>query len=295
MMKIGFIGLGNMGFPMAKNLLEAGYSVYGVDLNKQAEQRLTEHGGKIGTSIPELAKICDFIFTSLPSSEAVEEIYLGEEGLIEEGTSDVLLIDTSTVTPGVNRRIAEACEGKSVSFLAAPVSGGVIGAVNKTLTFMIGGPKKDYHRISPIVERLGENIFHVNEDVDSGTKAKLINNLFIGFYTAGVSEALNLARESGIDLENLYHILNVSYASSRIYDRNYNGFIKDEQYDPGFTLKLLRKDLGFAMELADQHHLDLPISRNLLSMYEEAIEDGYGDKDMSVLYRKIREQAKSTL
>lgn len=295
MKKIGFIGLGNMGFPMAKNLLEAGFTVYGIDLNKQAEQRLAGLGGKTGASIPEVSKICDLIFTSLPSSEAVEEVYLGEEGLVVESAPGVLLMDTSTVAPEVNVKIEEACRGKAVSFLASPVSGGVIGAVNKTLTFMIGGEKEDYERVLPVIEKLGENIFHVNEDIDSGTKAKLINNLFIGFYTAGVAEALNLAKDSGIDLENLYDILHVSYASSRIYDRNYKGFIRDNQYEPGFTLKLLRKDLGFAMDLADKHHLDLPISKNLLSMYEEAIEDGYGDKDMSVIYQKIREQAKSTL
>lgn len=290
MKNIGFIGLGNMGLPMSTNLVESGFNVYGCDLNKEAEEAFEEKGGNIHFTVPYLAKTCDLIFTSLPSSRAAEAVYLGQKGLIENGDSGVILVDLSTVAPELNVKISKAAQKNGIDFVAAPVSGGVIGAVNRTLTFMIGGPKKLYERILPIINVLGENIFHVNEQIDSGTKVKLINNLLIGFYTAGVSEALNLAKKSRINLDQLFDMLDVSYGQSRIYERNYKEFIANENYNPGFALKLLKKDMGFALDLAEKYQLELPISQALLNIYEEAEKDGLGEKDMSVLYKKIGEQ-----
>ncbi|GIN91329.1 2-hydroxy-3-oxopropionate reductase [Siminovitchia terrae] len=284
---IGFIGLGNMGFPMSKNLLESGFTVYGVDLNKEAEAKFERLGGIIGVSISNLIRLCDAIFTSLPSTEAVEAIYLGKEGIVENSQSGTVLIDTSTVAPDLNQKIEKAAINKGMYFLAAPVSGGVVGAVNKTLTFMVGGSKQAFERSLPLFDALGENIFHVSESVDSGTAVKLINNLLIGFYTAGVGEALNLAQKSNLDLEKLFDMLNVSYGQSRIYERNYKTFIANDNYEPGFALKLLRKDLGFALDLAEKKQLDLPISKVLFEMYEKAEKSGLGEKDMAVVYKQI--------
>ncbi|WP_110926734.1 NAD(P)-dependent oxidoreductase [Bacillus massiliglaciei] len=294
MKKIGFIGLGNMGLPMSQNLLRSNFTVYGMDLNKEAEMSFHQAGGTIGLSMGEMAEQCDAILTSLPSSEAAEEVYLGEKGLVH-AEPGIVLIDTSTVAPGLNLRIEEAAGKKGIDFLAAPVSGGVIGAVNRTLTFMVGGSKSVFDRVLPVLNAMGENIFHVNENVDSGTKTKLINNLLIGFYTAGVSEALHLAKSSGLDLDKLFGMLNVSYGQSRIYERNYKSFIADENYEPGFSLKLLRKDLGFAMDLAESSGAELPVSKILFDLYREAEQDGYGDRDMSVLYKKIEDQAAAIL
>ncbi len=292
---IGFIGLGNMGLPMSRNLLESGFTVYGVDLNKEAEAKFEQLGGIIGVSISNLVRLCDTIFTSLPSTNAVEAIYLGEEGMVENSQPGTVLIDTSTVAPELNQKIEKAVINKGMYFLAAPVSGGVIGAVNKTLTFMVGGSKQAFEGALPLFDALGENIFHVSESVDSGTAVKLINNLLIGFYTAGVGEALNLAKKSNLDLEKLFDMLNVSYGQSRIYERNYKSFIANDNYEPGFALKLLRKDLGFALDLAEQHQLDLPISKVLFQMYEETEKSGFGEKDMAVVFKKISEQKTSIL
>lgn len=290
MKKIGFIGLGNMGLPMSKNLLQENFAVYGTDLNKEAELALHHAGGPIGISVEKMVKECDAILTSLPSSKAAEEVFLGKKGLVHLAEPGVLLIDTSTVAPELNIRIAEEAKSKGIDFLAAPVSGGVIGAVNRTLTFMVGGPKSVFDKALPIFNVLGENIFHVNENIDSGTNTKLINNLLIGFYTAGVSEALHLAKNSNLDLEKLFEMLNVSYGQSRIYERNYKSFIANENYEPGFSLKLLLKDLGFALDLAEKNEVELPVSKILFGIYEEADQNGYGEKDMSVLYKKISEQ-----
>ncbi|ENQ3106435.1 NAD(P)-dependent oxidoreductase [Bacillus cereus] len=294
MKKIGLIGLGNMGLPMSKNLITANFIVCGVDLNKEAENSFQQAGGIIGLSIPQLAESCEMILTSLPSSRAVETVYLGEDGLINNSHPGIILIDTSTVAPQLNMKIAEAAKRKGIDFLAAPVSGGVIGAINRTLTFMVGGPKEVFEKSLPVLDVLGENIFHVSEKIDSGTTVKLINNLLIGFYTAGVSEALSLAKHSDMDLEKLFDILNVSYGQSRIYERNYKSFIATENYEPGFTVNLLKKDLGFALDLANDNNLQLPVSKMLLDLYEEAGKEGFGEKDMAVLYKKVNEQKIST-
>ncbi|MBE1555894.1 NAD(P)-dependent oxidoreductase [Sporosarcina limicola] len=291
MKKIGVIGLGNMGMPMAKNLLESGFTVYGNDRSELAEEVFQQAGGIIGHSATRMAGCCDIILTSLPSSEAVESVYLGKEGLIQHSEKHILLMDTSTVSPSVNRQISEEAQAKGIAFLAAPVSGGVIGAENRSLTFMVGGSAVEYERSLPVISLLGENLFHVSERIDGGTISKLINNLLIGFYTAGVSEALTLAKENGMDLDKLFEMLNVSYGQSRIYERNFKSFIAKENYDPGFALKLLRKDVGFALQLAEENRLHLPISQALYAVYEEAEQAGLGDEDMSALYKRIGEQA----
>ncbi|MED1863751.1 NAD(P)-dependent oxidoreductase [Fictibacillus nanhaiensis] len=295
MKKIGFIGLGNMGLPMSKNLLMSNFTVYGMDLNKEAEMSFHQAGGTIGISVEKMIDLCDVILTSLPSSNAVEEVFLGKEGLVHLAEAGILLIDTSTVSPELNLRIEEEAQKKGIYFLAAPVSGGVIGAINRTLTFMVGGSKSVFDKAMPVFKAMGENIFHVNERVDSGTNTKLINNLLIGFYTAGVSEALHLAKNSNLDLDRLFEMLNVSYGQSRIYERNYKSFIANDNYEPGFSLKLLRKDLGFAIDLAEKNNVDLPVSKILFDLYEDAEKNGYAENDMSVLYKKISGQKTTIL
>ena len=150
-----------------------------MDLNKEAEASFEKEGGIIGLSISKLAETCDVVFTSLPSPRAVEAVYFGAEGLFENGHSNVVFIDTSTVSPQLNKQLEEAA--KESRLLAAPVSGGVIGAENRTLTFMVGGSKEVYEKTESIMGVLGANIFHVSEQIDSGTTVKLINNLLIGF------------------------------------------------------------------------------------------------------------------
>lgn len=291
MKNIGFVGLGNMGLPMSTSLLEEGYHVYGYDLNKEAVASFLKNGGEAKHSLLELIEDSNIIFTSLPSSAAVEEVFIGENGLVHYCKQETILVDTSTVAPELNKKIFEVAKEKGVSFLAAPVSGGTIGAINRTLTFMVGGIEEVFKKVESELNVMGENIFHVSDRIDSGTTVKLINNLLIGFYTAGVSEALHIAKKQNIDLDELYDMLSVSYGQSRIYERNYKEFIAEENFNPGFALKLLRKDLGFAIDLANSHQLDLPMSESLLEMYERVEAEGYGEQDMAVLYEKVRKQS----
>lgn len=292
MKKIGFIGLGNMGYPMVENLLADDFEVHVFDINKETLKRIEALNAKVVENPEELIDNVDVVFTSLPAEKIVESVYLSETGLLEfKANTKTIMVDTSTVSPTLNTKLKDAAEKNNIDFLAAPVSGGVIGAEQRTLTFMVGGKKAVFDKVEDVLNHLGANIFHVGESIESGTTVKLINNLLIGFYTAGVAEALHIANKQGIDLDVLYEMLNVSYGQSRIYDRNYNTFIKNNNYEPGFSLDLLIKDLNFAVDLAEELKLDLPISRDLLSLYKEASEEGYGQQDMAVLYERVKNKS----
>ncbi|ELK41124.1 3-hydroxyisobutyrate dehydrogenase [Brevibacillus agri] len=284
---IGIIGLGNMGMPMATNLVQAGYEVYGFDVNAKAELEFAAVGGKTGLTVAEVVQKTDVILTSLPSPDIVESVFTGLDGILEHARAGQTVVDTSTVTPQLNERLARASQAKGIGYLAAPVSGGVVGAKNRTLTIMVGGPKELYDSVYPVFMALGQNIFHVGERVDSGTAVKLINNLLIGFYTSAVSEGVALAKQMGLDLDLLFDILNVSYGQSRIYERNYKSFIAPNDFAPHFSLNLLLKDLRIAQEMAQQSGLSLPITAELLAIYEQSQEAGFGEQDMAALYAYI--------
>lgn len=284
---IGIIGLGNMGMPMATNLVQAGYEVYGFDVNAKAELEFAAVGGKTGLTVAEVVQKTDVILTSLPSPDIVESVFTGLDGILEHARAGQTVVDTSTVTPQLNERLARASQAKGIGYLAAPISGGVVGAKNRTLTIMVGGPKELYDSVYPVFMALGQNIFHVGERVDSGTAVKLINNLLIGFYTSAVSEGVALAKQMGLDLDLLFDILNVSYGQSRIYERNYKSFIAPNDFAPHFSLNLLLKDLRIAQEMAQQSGLSLPITAELLAIYEQSQEAGFGEQDMAALYAYI--------
>ncbi|WP_373893265.1 NAD(P)-dependent oxidoreductase [Virgibacillus natechei] len=292
---LGFVGLGNMGLPMSKNLITAGYQVYGLDINEKAVEAFQQEGGNIGPSLEAISDKVDIIMTSLPSPQVVENTYLGEDGIIAHAQKDLLMIDFSTVSPEVNEKIAKVSNKQGLGYLGTPVSGGVVGAENQTLTMMVGGDKLLYNQAYPILNVLGGNIFHVGEEPGSGTVVKLLNNLFIGFYTQAVGEVLTLADKAGMDHDKLFDILEVSYGQSRIYERNYKTFISQNNYEPGFTTKLLLKDLRLARQMAKENQVHLPIMGELISMYEEAAESGYSDQDMSSMYLHIKDEVQHNL
>ena len=286
--KIGFIGLGNMGQPMAKQLLEKEYEVYGYDISEASLNQFKANNGHPKTEIKEVLENVEVIFVSLPSPPVIEAVYFGDEGILKNAKKDLIIVDTSTVSTELNCRLEKACAEHGVKYLGAPVSGGVIGAVNGTLTFMVGGATEVLTVVRPLLEILGANIFHVGNGADSGTIIKLINNLMIGFYTQAVGEALLLGEKMGLDPDNMYEMLNVSYGQSRIYDRNYKEYIKEEDFEPGFSNNLLLKDLKLAQQMAEGCDMPLPIGDKLVDWYEEVVESGFGDNDMSSVYLKLK-------
>lgn len=295
MSKVGFIGLGNMGLPMSNNLLKSNYEVYGYDINLEAIEKFKGNGGIVCSDMREIFSETKTIFISLPTPPIVEKIYFGDDGIINNAKKGSMIIDTSTVSPELNRRLDEACKEHEIRYLGAPVSGGVIGAVNATLTFMIGGEEDYYKECLPILNILGANIFRVGESADSGTVIKLINNLMIGFYTQAVGEAINLGEKMGLGAEQMYDILSVSYGQSRIYDRNYKEYIAENDYAPGFTMNLLLKDLKLAEGMANECGVKLPIGKHLIDWYSDAVESGYGENDMAAVYLMLMEAEKGTV
>ncbi|MFD6442034.1 NAD(P)-dependent oxidoreductase [Peribacillus sp. NPDC060186] len=288
--KLGFIGLGNMGLPMADNLISHEYTVYGYDINPSAINKFQEQGGHVCLSIKEVLEHVDVLFLSLPSPAIVEKAFF-EEGIIKYGTHNLRIIDTSTVTPELNRKVFNACQESNLRYLGSPVSGGVIGAVNATLTFMVGGPKTYFDEVQPLLNILGKNLFHVGENPDSGTVIKLINNLMIGFYTQAVGEALTLGESAGLTHERMFDILSVSYGQSRIYERNYQEYISENNFEPGFTTNLLLKDLKIAKQMAEECEVKLPIGDHLVEWYTRAVTEGYGENDMSAAYLMTKKLA----
>lgn len=293
--KVGFLGLGNMGFPMALNLLKAGYTVYGVDINKENEKRFTEAGGKVGFTSATLPSEVDIIFTSLPTPQIVESVYLEPSGLIPNANLPLTLIDLSTVSPELNRKIAQTATENGITYLGAPVSGSVTGAEAATLCIMVGGDKDTFEFALPYLNAIGKNIFHVGEDHGLGTIVKLINNLMAGIHTQAVAEALSIADAAGISHEKVYEIVNVSSGQSGVFTRNYKNFIAKEEYVKGsFTTALLLKDLKLANLVSESLNCkQLPLGKVLVDYLEANMED-YADKDMSSAYLMLTNHTAET-
>jgi 3-hydroxyisobutyrate dehydrogenase len=290
-MKLAFIGLGNMGFPMSRNLVNAGYDVYGLNRSKQREYEFDKAGGLIGKSIKELANEMDVIMTCLPLPSDVEGVYLGDGGLISNGKENLILIDFSTVSPNLNKRIHKEASVKNIEFLDAPISGGTIGAEAGTLSIMVGGEKQIFDQVLPIFNVLGENVYHIGE-VGSGSTIKLLNQYMVSAHTQAVSEAFVLAEKAGIGLDLLTEILSVSYAQSKILERHYTTFISIDNFQPGFELGLLHKDITIVNEMAEMYKVDMPLGNKVTELLSEALESGLGKEDMSAMIKLMREKLK---
>ncbi|MFJ7838384.1 NAD(P)-dependent oxidoreductase [Lysinibacillus sphaericus] len=288
--KLGFIGLGNMGLPMSINLLRAGYEVYGFDTNAKAMEQFIAEGG-IGLATSQaVVKQSEVIMTSLPTPQVVEHVYTSEDGILQHAKQGSLLIDFSTVNPELNDSLHKKAQSLGLRYLGAPVSGGVIGAINATLTIMIGGEEKDYQSGVGIFEIVGKNIFHLGTSPSVGTRIKLLNNLMIGFYTQAVAETIVLGESMGVAADTLYEVLSNSYGQSRIYERNYLEYMKNENYEPGFSTNLLLKDLRLAKNMADEAGVPLLIGEQLVNLYNDISAEGFGENDMSAAYLSLKEK-----
>ncbi|WP_248928158.1 NAD(P)-binding domain-containing protein [Paenibacillus hamazuiensis] len=290
-MKLAFIGLGNMGLPMASNLLKAGYEVYGINRSKGREELFAQVGGKVGLTVRELVGQVDVIMTCLPMPADVEKVYLGPDGIVNSGRKGLTLIDFSTVSSELSVKMASAAEQAGMNFLDAPVSGGTTGAEQATLSIMVGGSKQIFDRMLPVLEKLGKNLYHVG-DIGSGTVVKLLNQLMVGIHTQAASEAMILADKMNLPKHTLHRILSESFAQSRIYDRHYTHFVQKDQFQPGFALSLLHKDMALVKKMADESGAVLPIGAQVERLLGAAKVEGFGDKDMSGMYAYLKENGR---
>ena len=292
MARIGFIGLGNMGLPMAQNLLKAGHAVAGFDLNVDASERLTASGGTRSNAVADACKDAEVVITMLPAGEHVRDVYLGDAGVLAAVAPGTLLIDSSTIDVETTREVAQAAEGRGLPMVDAPVSGGVAGAEAATLTFMVGGSDEGFDRAREYLEKMGKAVIHAGE-AGAGQAAKIVNNMLLGATMAATCEAFVLAQKLGLDLQTFYDIS--SKASGQSWSMTSYCPLPgvgpetpaDRNYDGGFMANLMLKDLKLAMAAADAAGAYTPMGGEAAELYQRFIDRGGGTKDFSALIKMI--------
>ena len=290
-MNIGFLGLGNMGSPMAHNLLKAGHQLRVFDLSDTAMAGLVAAGASAATSIAELARSdLDMIITMLPAAAQVKAVYLGEDGLLAHVAASVRLIDSSTIDPLSAREVAAAAAERGNRMIDAPVSGGTAGAAAGTLTFMVGGEQADYHAALPVLQTMGRNIVHCGP-AGNGQVAKVANNLLLAISMIGTAEAMNLGVALGMEPGVLAGVLNTS--SGRCWSADtYNPYpsVMDNVpaargYTGGFGSDLMLKDLGLATEAARQLRQPVMLGALAQQLYQTFSSQGNGALDFSAIIK----------
>lgn len=281
MERIGFIGLGIMGKPMAQHLLKAGYSLIVLDKVAGPQEELVAAGAEAGKNASDVAARSDIVITMLPDSPDVEDVVLGQDGVLHGLRPGSLLVDMSTIMPSVARRVTEAVRARGSEGLDAPVSGGQVGAQNAALTIMVGGTQAAFERAKPLFEKMGKNITLVGE-AGAGQVTKAANQVIVGVTIAAVSEALLLAAKAGVDPARVRDALMGGFAQSRILELHGKRMI-DRTFQPGFKIKLHRKDMAIILNTARELGLALPLSADVAELLNAAIANGSGDLDHSAL------------
>jgi len=293
MAKVGFIGLGNMGMPMAENLLKGAYEVTGFDLNAAATERLVDNGGSRANSLADACNAAEIVITMLPSGEQVREVYLGAGGVLASIRPGALLIDSSTIDVQTAREVAQAAQNKGFAMVDAPVSGGVAGAEAATLTFMVGGSDEAFERARPVLEKMGKTIVHAGAP-GNGQAAKICNNMILGVSMIVVSEAFLLAEKLGLDAQKLFDIS--SKSSGQCWSMTsycpVPGLVPsspaNRDYRAGFTAAMMLKDLKLAQTAARATHATTPLGAGAAAVYERFVESSDGSVDFSGIIRYLR-------
>ncbi len=294
-MKIAFIGLGNMGGPMAMNLMKAGHTLSAFDLSKDACAKFAADGLPIAASAAATVKDAEVVVSMLPASAHVEGLYLGTDGLLEKIAPGTLVIDSSTIAAATSRKVAEAGAAKGIAVIDAPVSGGTGGAIAGTLTFMVGGSEADLERARPVLEKMGANIFHAGA-AGAGQTAKICNNMLLGILMIGTSEAIALGVANGLDPKVLSEIMRRSSGGNWALEK-YNplpGVMEtapaSKNYAGGFGTDLMLKDLGLAQENAAAVRAATPLGGMARNLYAAHSLAGHGALDFSSVIKMVQKQ-----
>jgi 2-hydroxy-3-oxopropionate reductase len=286
---IGFIGLGIMGAPMARNLLAAGYELTVLDIVPEAVERVVAAGAAAGTTPAGVAAQTDVLITMLPDSPEVEAVYLGPEGAYEALRPGWLSIDMSSIAPGTARRIAELASAAGASALDAPVSGGDKGAIAGTLSIMVGGEAQAFERARPMLEVLGSTIVHCGPP-GAGQVVKVCNQVTVGVVIEAVSEALVLGAKAGVDPARIAEVLQGGLAATKVLEMRRDNLLSGS-FDPGFRIRLHLKDLKNALELARETGVALPAAATVEQLMRAAAANGRGDYDHSGLLTVLEDLA----
>ncbi|XP_008419856.1 3-hydroxyisobutyrate dehydrogenase a [Poecilia reticulata] len=292
---VGFIGLGNMGSPMAKNLIKNGYPVIATDVFPECCKELQDLGAQVVDSPAYVAEKADRIITMLPSSPNVIEVYTGSNGILKKVKKGTLLVDSSTIDPAVAREMAVAAEKMGAVFMDAPVSGGVGAASMAKLTFMVGGLEEEFKAAEELFTCMGANVIYCGQ-VGTGQAAKLCNNMLLSIGMIGTAETMNLGIRLGLDPKLLAKILNMS--SGRCWSSDtYNpvpgvmeGVPSANNYQGGFGTTLMAKDLGLAQNTATNTRTPVPLGSLAHQIYRVMCSRGYANKDFSSVFQFLREE-----
>src|SRR5215216_7811670 len=283
--RVGFLGLGIMGKPMAENLIEAGYDL--VVYNRTREKAEELDGATVAESPKEVAEQSDVIITMLPDSPQVEEILAGEGGVLEGVRDGALIVDMSTISPVVTEELAKKAEERGASMLDAPVSGGDVGAIDGTLSIMVGGSEEDFERALPLFEVMGETVTHVGP-VGTGQVVKAANQIVVALTIEAVSEALVLGSKGGVPPEKILDVLGGGLAANKVMEVKREKFLS-HTFDPGFRSELHHKDLGIALSAGREYGVVLPVTAIVDQMLLAMKKKGWGEEDHSALLRVIED------
>jgi 2-hydroxy-3-oxopropionate reductase len=286
---IGFIGLGIMGRPMARNLLKAGYPLIVHSRSRGPVDEIAKAGAKVGTSPREVASQSDVLITMLPNSPDVEQVVLGRDGVIEGARPGLVLLDMSTISPLVSQKIGAALAGKSVKMLDAPVSGGEKGAIDGVLSIMVGGDKAVFDNVLPIFQAMGKTITHLGP-LGAGGFTKLANQIIVAINLTALGEALTLAKKAGLDRELTLTALAGGLAGSKCLDQKKPNYLA-ETYNPGFKIDLHYKDLGLIMESARALGVPLPATAAVQELFSALRVKGRGGLDHSAVITLLEDLA----
>ena len=288
--RVGVFGLGNMGLPMALNLQKAGFEVKAYDLSPAAQERATAAGlTNVSNCYKSTAQDVEYIVTALPVTAHVDETLHREGGIFEVANKGTFICDASTISPDASVRFGATAKENGMTFLDTPMSGGINGAIGGVLTFMVGGTEDDMKSVTPMLKGMGKNIFHCGP-TGTGGVAKLTNNLILGICMVATGEAMALGEKLGADPKVLTDIWAVSSARCHSVDA-YSprpdvlpNVPSSNNYDGGFGVALMRKDLGLAMDAAKVANAEYGLTENAFEYYDKIVEQGYAKKDFSIVY-----------
>jgi len=291
MATIGFVGLGHMGLPMAINLVKAGHSVIGFDLQQSAKERFANAGGAIANNLQEVAAQ-EIVITMLQTGQQVLDVCLGEKGIFNHCKSGSLYIDCSTIDVKSSRELHQAAEEHHLLVIDAPVSGGVAGAAAGTLTFMVGGEENAFNQAQPILSRMGQKMIHTGA-AGSGQAAKICNNMILGISMVAISEAFTLGKELGLSPNKLFEV--VSNSSGQCWAMTkyapVAGILENvpanNDYKPGFAAAMMLKDLKLSQSTAQSVEVDTSLGAKTTALYQQFIDQGFGDLDFSAIIKLI--------
>ena len=287
--KVGFIGLGVMGRPMARNLVQAGHDLVVLNRSREAMDELAGQGAQTAQSPREVAEESDVVITMLSDSPQVKEVVAGEDGVLEGAKEGSLVVDMSTISPVVSQELAREAGERGVGILDAPVSGGDVGAQQGTLSIMVGGNREDFERARPLFEVVGKTVVHCGE-AGAGQVVKAANQIVVALTIEAVSEALVLGSKAGVDPATIIEVLSGGLAANKVMEVRGPNFL-EHNFEPGFRIDLHYKDLGIALAAAREYGVSLPVTAIVSQMLEALRMKGQGGQDHSAILTLIEDLA----